>query len=989
MTSEQYNKVKEIFLAACEKPREEQAALVTQSADGDETVRLEVEGLLAEHNRGQAVIPDEPHSPMSSLLSRAGIHLSQAEQGEPVNNPDSLSAGGVLGDADTGSRSGFVDPGRFTAGTVVAGRYRIIELLGRGGMGEVYRADDIKLDQTIALKFLPRMFSQDTKWLERFHNEVRIARQVSHPNVCRVFDIGEFEGEQFISMEYIDGENLASLLRRIGRVSYDKAIQIAKQLCLGLAAAHDKGVLHRDLKPANVMIDGRGQVRITDFGLAAPVDQIRKEALRAGTPAYMSPEQLAGKAITVRSDVYCLGLVLYEMFTGKPTFKGETLRDYMKLHAESLPEAPSITVSDINPDVERVILRCLEKDPRNRPSSVLAVAAGLPGGNLLKEIIASGKTPSPEVVAAAGESYTGFRPAHSLLFLLAALACLVVAVLVAPNAFLVQQTIQEKPPAVLTDKARSILSDLGYTAPPRDWNGAFAINAAYYVYVQDKQTGPDRWESLTRPRPGLVYFWYRQSPELLMPFRSEAMAFEDDPPISRPGMINMRLDPLGRLISLHVRPEGETADIPLSDTPVTAAATSTQSGAGSQPSPTQPGPMDWTPLFSAAGLDPAECQKYFTLTEPRHLPPVYADSRIAMEGHFPEAPKETVRIEAAAYHGKPIYFTIIGPWRDSQLSVEQATILSMGTANLLVQTVVTMLLLLAGSYLAWRNYQSGRGDRIGATRISIAFFAFGFIVWVLRAHHVPDVILEFILFSRAMGSTLFPVALVWIFYLALEPYVRRAWPETIISWSRLISGQWSDPLVGRDALVGGLVGITTVVLTQIELLTPRWLSQSAPLPNVGAIVAMLHSASNFSTIFTSALSALYFGLILLLFLTLVRIILQRKILAAVAFIIVFVAATARWTPDSYMSWLTQTVIALLFLLLLGRYGLVAVIACILCRALLVDFPISPDFNLWFSTSSIVAILSVLAILGASFYTSLGGRPLFSLGELESPRTPPP
>ena len=155
-------------------------------------------------------------------------------------------------------------------------------------MGEVYRADDITLNQSVALKFLPALFGKDQKWLDRFRNEVRLARQVTHPNVCRVFDIGEFQGEQFISMEYVDGENLASLLRRIGRLPHDKAMQMARQLCAGLSAAHDRGVLHRDLKPANVMIDGRGSVRITDFGLAAPRDQLGNDAVRAGTPAYMS-----------------------------------------------------------------------------------------------------------------------------------------------------------------------------------------------------------------------------------------------------------------------------------------------------------------------------------------------------------------------------------------------------------------------------------------------------------------------------------------------------------------------------------------------------------------------------------------------------------------------------------------------------------------------------------------------------------------------------
>src|SRR6185369_5473714 len=162
--------------------------------------------------------------------------------------------GGPLGsEADDISRvtSSAEDEGRFVPGTLLGGRYRIIGLLGRGGMGEVYRATDLTLGQSVAIKFLPETTSRDERALARFHNEVRIARQVSHPNVCRVYDIGETEGLVYLTMEYVDGEDLGSLLRRIGRLPQDKAIEIARQLCAGLSAAHDEGVLHRDIKPAN------------------------------------------------------------------------------------------------------------------------------------------------------------------------------------------------------------------------------------------------------------------------------------------------------------------------------------------------------------------------------------------------------------------------------------------------------------------------------------------------------------------------------------------------------------------------------------------------------------------------------------------------------------------------------------------------------------------------------------------------------------------
>ena len=202
-------------------------------------------------------------------------------------------------------------------------------------------------------------------------------------------------------MEYVDGENLATSLRRIGRFPEDKAAEIARQLCAGLAAAHQRGVIHRDLKPANVMLDGAGRVRIMDFGLAA-VGRI--EDVRAGTPAYMAPEQLLGREVTQRSDIFALGLVIYELFTGRRAFTATTIGDLVNQHeSRSLERRRHEVVSAIDPAIDRAILRCLDPDPDRRPASALAVAAALPGGDPLAAALAAGETPSPEMVAAAGE----------------------------------------------------------------------------------------------------------------------------------------------------------------------------------------------------------------------------------------------------------------------------------------------------------------------------------------------------------------------------------------------------------------------------------------------------------------------------------------------------------------------------------------------------------------------------------------------------------
>src|SRR5689334_6594476 len=300
------------------------------------------------------------------------------------------------------SSSSASSTSRFVPGTVLAARYRIIALLGRGGMGEVYRADDLTLDQPVALKFLPSGVAADPDRLAQFHAELRIARQVSHKNVCRLYDLGEHEGRRFLTMEYVDGEDLATLLRRIGRLPQDKAVEIARQLCAGVAAAHERGVVHRDLKPANVMIDGDGNVRITDFGIATAAADSSGDV--AGTPYYMAPELLVSGAAGPASDIYALGLILFEIFTGRRAFDAKTIAQLKERHDTNAIVTPSSIVKEIDPAVERVILRALDRDPARRPGSALAIAAALPGANPLAEALAAGETPSPELLAAAAEA---------------------------------------------------------------------------------------------------------------------------------------------------------------------------------------------------------------------------------------------------------------------------------------------------------------------------------------------------------------------------------------------------------------------------------------------------------------------------------------------------------------------------------------------------------------------------------------------------------
>ena len=257
---------------------------------------------------------------------------------------------------------------RLTRGTTIGGRYEIIEELGKGGMGKVYRVLDKKVEEEVALKLLNPEIAADEKTVERFRNELKFARKISQRNVCRMYDLNEDEGTQFITMEYVPGEDLKSSIRRMGQLSVGKAISIAKQVCEGLSEAHQLGVVHRDLKPQNIMIDKKGNVRIMDFGIARSLEVkgLTETGMMIGTPEYMSPEQAEGKDVDLRSDIYSLGIILYEMVTGRVPFEGDTPLSIALKHQAETPRNPKEINDQIPEDLSRVILKCMEKDKEKR-----------------------------------------------------------------------------------------------------------------------------------------------------------------------------------------------------------------------------------------------------------------------------------------------------------------------------------------------------------------------------------------------------------------------------------------------------------------------------------------------------------------------------------------------------------------------------------------------------------------------------------------------
>ena len=825
---------------------------------------------------------------------------------------------------------------RFVTGTLIAGRYRIVGLLGVGGMGEVYRAEDLKLDQAVALKFLPEALAGDAAALARFHQEVRVARKVSHANVCRVFDIGEIGGQHFLSMEYVDGEDLASLLRRIGHLPADKAVEISRQICAGLAAAHENGVLHRDLKPANVMIDGRGRVRITDFGLAGLEEEFREGGLLvAGTPAYMAPEQHAGRKLSQKSDIYALGLVMYEIITGKRAYDASTIGELITLKEKSAPMLPSSLIKDVDPVVERLILLCLDPDPTRRPSSALQVFVSLPGGDPLAAALAAGETPSPEMVAAAPMEGT-LRAKVALSLVAFTLLCLVLPIIVSSRVMLFEMIPLEKKPEVLQERARQIAESFGYVSKPVDYVYAFYWDARLVKYINSSAL--DRWGKLASGQPAVMRFWYREAGHQLIPF-SNSLVTTDDPPVNVAGMLLITLDTQGRLVSFRAAPGAPTIE-------------------DSQP-------VDWAHVFRQAGFHLADFR-------PSELPwnsPVEYDNRKTWTGFYPLAPDIPIEIQAASYQGRPVYFSILGPWRKPSAGPTQIWT-STDTASSILLLVIFFGSVFVCALLAVRNLRAGKGDKKGAFRLALFILILRMLAWVVSVHHVPDVG-EFDLALRGLQSALFWSFFVGILYLALEPILRRRRPQSIISWTRLLSGGFRDPLVGRDILIGACAGGIVIALQ-----TVAYLAAKIPhIPNGGPTIGI----GNFPGAFIDQIGgAVVLALMFAFFVVFLTVLLRKEWLGlALAWLVLSLLSVFSTLIFSSVATAPFSVlVAATMVFVIWKFGVLTTVITVLFGVFRMFFPITYNFSAWYGADFVLDLIFLVALLAFAVHVSLAGRPLF-------------
>ncbi|QOI99723.1 MAG: protein kinase [Phycisphaeraceae bacterium] len=879
--------------------------------------------------------------------------------------PESPPPGNVAKAAGWGSETGSVSgAGRFVPGQTVGGRYRIVSPLGRGGMGEVYRADDLELGVSVALKFLPASLTGDPTRLDRLRAEVRLARQVSHPSVCRVFDFvvpsetgGPGGHGHFISMEYVDGEDLATLLRRIGRVPHERAVALARQMCFGLAAAHDQGLIHRDLKPANIMIDGRGNARIMDFGVAALAGESRgPREIAAGTPAYMAPEQLAGREVSVRSDLFALGLVLYELFTGRAAYDrsgARTIDDLRALHESgSGPTRPSDHVPDVDPAVEAVILRCLSPDPSSRPPSALAVAAALPGGDPLDAALAAGELPSPELIARSGSR------GRTAPWAAWAMAGMIALSLLAASWFRDARGMHrfvpfELEPAVLAAKARDTLNTLGV---PREGTGeawGFEVSRALLDAARSGAAGLT-WDAVRAGDPPMMLFWYRRDATPVQPTLWFQRTILPVLPPLEPRSVLVAIGSAGTLVRFErVAPEAGLA----------SEAPPAPDERAQRPATTP----DWAPFFRAAGLDPSA----FEPASPERAPRFGADTRFAWTGPHPNLSGAMLRVEAASLDGVPVLFRRIPPWQTPDAARGPAG----GPVPPWIYRItgfLTLLALVSSALIARSNVLNRRSDRRGAFRLAVAVAAIEFVSLVIPRNRPADVItLEVI--GRPLARAIYFGVLGWVLYLALEPIIRRAWPWLLVSWSRALAGQWKDPLVARHALAGAAVGVTTALpilpaqswnaaLGRFE--NPIWHDLSF---HAGPLVSFSQTLATFN-------ATIVVPLFLILLLVGVRRVTGRAwpgylIITPVTLVTFFsgLLADPFTLAAAALSSLAITVV-------LMRLGLVAAVAAMFFAALTTNIPGTLDLSSWYAPLSGVYLLGAVGLAAAWARWASAGAP---------------
>jgi serine/threonine-protein kinase len=667
----------------------------------------------------------------------------------------------------------------------------------------------------------------------------------------------------------------------------------------------------------------------------------------------MAPEQFAGQPLTPATDLYALGLVLFELFTGERVQQG---KDVHAIRSAQHTVAQTLTTSGsgakLDPLVQRVIERCLDPDPKRRPQSAVVIAAALPGGDPLAAALAAGETPSPQMVAAAGsEGSLSFRVAIPLLLLL--IVGLVSGVwLEGRNAYSAVVPFPNSP-EILMGKAREMLVRLGYTEPATDTSGGFVADDAYEQWLDQHDTSTTRWQHVASVRPAPVRFWHRASP---LPMEPQAYAdnhpgnglaiTRDDPPMTVAGMTYLELDPEGRLITLDaVVAQAIDPAAPVSE-------------------------PDWPALFREAGLDIST----FVPATPTRIGRMAFDAAAAWTGPGADATGAELRVEAAAFRGRPVFFRLIGPWTPTPMTVaDRGRLNDRSEAVNQAVVVVIFAVLLGAILLAVRHVTLGRTDTRAATRLAIVLGGLT-LVGALLGTHVSSgtrwINLGFLLTSWAG----FGAMMSWTFYAALEPVARRHWPQMLISWTRLLDGRWRDPLVGRDILIGCVLGLALRHVDVIKAVALEWRGGLQGLPT-GYLTMWNGLRWTAADLIEGIPMGLWVGLGTLMLLVLLRMVLRGAVPAAIAAVVIMRLPAAISEPDPLVSVTFGLVTVGAWVFIATRFGLVMFATLIFVSS---GGPASgfgggfaaPDF----AQGTVLFKMAVYAAIGVfGFYTATRGR----------------
>lgn len=936
MTPERHAQVKQVFLAAIEMPEGERGPWLEKKCNDDPALRREVDMLLAQQSMGE----------------------SRAAQGSNASEIRDGIVAFVASGESPASGEGMVDVSQERIpGTMIGGRYRIALRLGAGGMGIVYQADDLTLNQKVAIKFLPRAVAKSPLWLARFRNEARLARTVTHPHVCRVHDIAEADGEYFLTMEFVPGENLAALLRQIGRFPGEKAVEIARQICAGLAAAHRAGVLHRDLKPANIMLDSAGNVRITDFGIAGLSHRIAVGEIRAGTPAYMAPEQIAGRDVTQESDIYALGLVLYELFSGCRGFEATSIEEYQQLHEHSVPRPLCELVSDLPEGVEEVINQCLEKNPDDRPLSALHVLAALPGTDVLRLALAADLTPPPDLVAAAParKSGTPYRKGITV----AALVLLVSVALLRTVYPTQWDNLGASPPAALAERAREVLAAAGLSlAKGHEAFGYCATEEAWWPMVR-AFGGAEVGHQVVAVEPAEPCFFFRQSDQPFAPTRTENVFWRagfvtpDDPPLGEGESRGVLLDRKGRLILL-------------------GAAGSP--GSGDQAGAQEVGSIrDWTELIRATGVsgevsdfrtvkdDVAEKDARCRFQQIEQAGPPNSTASLVVGCSSREGPTFLAVGSPASARPQGEAFELVGT-----LAIQKHFVIY-------VQRVLFLLLMAVAVPLGIAKLRAKKFDYRGAVRLAGLVALLHVIVATLRLGGAVTIFEGVSQLALAVVRAAGAASLLGVSYLAIDAYARRHWPHLLVTWNRLILGRIRDRDVRFHALVGACVGCWWAFAAAAERTIVGAAGLSVrPMFGGDRMAEKLHgAASGLAGYLGCVEQSLVYGLLFLLLLVVLRTWLRHPVWAGVVCAIILAPIIVPRGANPYTAWVTMGFGgAAVCVWLMVRYGLLAIVVAILVAAILNTTPMNVDARAWTMGLSVSAIFLVLGMIAYGAWGNL-------------------